>query len=131
MKGNKMKNARRSTTITAQRRMQAGAQKANSWVAEFILPRRLHRLAYFLRLVAANGVTAFVCANGATMAPLFWWPSIILIPIYSTFFVALPRIRDVGMSTWCLTACFVPFVNVVFGIILLFRSPTLRSFSKP
>ena len=93
------------------------------WLNEFIFPQRLHRLAYFLRLALADTVTCFLSASSTTMAPEFWWPSVILISVYSAFFILLPRIRDLGMSGWWLIACLIPVVDIVFGVILLFRSP--------
>jgi uncharacterized membrane protein YhaH (DUF805 family) len=93
---------------------------------EIIFPRRLHRLAYFLRLVVADIVTCFLFASIGTMDPVWWWPAVVLISVYSAFFILLPRIRDVGMSGWWLVACLIPVVDRVFGIILLFRSPDFR-----
>src|SRR6185369_1530246 len=49
---------------------------------EFIFPRRLHRLAYFLRGVALNIVTGILYASSTTYNPRFWWPSVIVLGIY-------------------------------------------------
>jgi hypothetical protein len=51
--------------------------------------------------------------------------SLILLIIYDLLFIVLPRMRDVGMSAWWLLVMFIPVANVVFGIILLFRPPSL------
>lgn len=90
---------------------------------EFIFPRRLHRLAYFLRGVALDTVTGILYTSSTTYSPRFWWPSVIILMIYGLFLIVLPRIRDAGMSRWWLLMTFIPLANVVFGIILLFRAP--------
>ena len=100
------------------------------WLIEFIFPRRLHRLAYFLRGVAADIITAFLYANSTTMNPGHWWVSVIVLFIYGLFFIALPRIHDVGMSGWWLLAGLIPVANIVLGIILLFRAPEYH-FGRP
>lgn len=50
--------------------------------------------------------------------------------LYGIFFIVLPRIRDIGLSGWWLFLIFVPAVDIVFSIILLFRAPALLS-NKP
>lgn len=92
-------------------------------LAEFIFPRRLHRLAYFLRGVALDTVTGILYASSTTSNPRFWWPSVTVLIIYGLFFIILPRIRDAGMSAWWLLVTFIPLADFVFGIILLFRAP--------
>lgn len=98
---------------------------------EFIFPRRLHRLAYFLRGVALDIVTGILYASSTTYNPRFWWPSVIVLIIYGLFFIVLPRIRDAGMSGWWLLVTFVPVADIVFGIILLFRAPALLTHQSP
>jgi uncharacterized membrane protein YhaH (DUF805 family) len=93
------------------------------WLKDIFFPRRLHRLAYFLRLAAADLVSGLLYATSTTMNPVVWWASIIIISVYGAFFILLPRIRDVGMSGFWLIACLIPVVGAVFGIILLFRAP--------
>ena len=93
------------------------------WLIEFIFPRRLHRLAYFLRLAAANIVTSFLYASSTTMDARCWWASVLVLLIYTLFLILLPRIRDIGMSGWWLLAGFIPIANIVLGIIMLFRAP--------
>ena len=100
-------------------------------LVEFIFPRRLHRLAYFLRGVALDTVTGILYASSTTFNPRFWWPSVIVLIIYGLFFIVLPRIRDVGMSGWWLLLTFIPVADIVFGIILLFRAPALLTPPSP
>ena len=49
----------------------------------------------------------------------------IVIGAYQVFFIVLPRIRDINMSGWWLLIVVVPVVNIVFGVILLFRAPAM------
>jgi uncharacterized membrane protein YhaH (DUF805 family) len=95
------------------------------WLVELIFPRRLHRLAYFLRGAALNVVTGFLYANSTTFGPRYWWPLVIVLIIYGLFFIILPRIRDAGMSGWWLLGTVIPVADIVLGIILLFRAPAL------
>ncbi len=98
---------------------------------EFIFPRRLHRLGYFLRGVALDIVTGILYASSTTYNPRFWWPSVIVLFIYGLFFIVLPRIRDAGMSAWWLAVAFIPVANIVLGILLLFRAPALLMHRSP
>jgi uncharacterized membrane protein YhaH (DUF805 family) len=59
-----------------------------------------------------------------------WWASFIVIMLYGIFFIVLPRIRDIGMGGGWLLLIFVPIAGEIFGIILLFRAPTMLS-NKP
>ena len=101
------------------------------WLIEFIFPRRLHRLAYFLRGILADIVTYFLYSCGTTMHPPYWWVSVIALSVYGLFFIVLPRIRDIRMSGWWLLVCFIPVANIVLGIILLFRAPALLTSPGP
>lgn len=99
-----------------------------NWLLEFIFPRRLHRLAYFLRLVGANLAVGFFYFAGSASNSGYWWLAIVALWIYAIFFVILPRMRDLEISKWWLLITPVPFVSDLFGIILLFRAqPILRS----
>jgi hypothetical protein len=102
----------------------------NSFV-EFIFPRRLHRLAYFLRGVAMDIIGGILYASSTTYNPRFWWPSVIVLTIYCLFFIILPRMRDIGMSGWWLVLTLVPVADIVLGIILLFRRPALLPHPNP
>ncbi len=97
------------------------------WLTELIFPRRLHRLAYFLRSVAIELLGSFVYTTSTTMHPVWWWTLVIFLFAYSVFFVLLPRLSDAGMSRWWLLAgLLVPIVGIVLGILLLFRAPQYR-----
>jgi hypothetical protein len=99
-----------------------------NWLLEFLFPRRLHRLAYFLRLVAANIAVGYFYFAGTTTNSGYWFIAIAAIWIYAIFFVILPRMRDIEMSKWWLVVTPIPLLSDIFGIILLFRAqPILRS----
>ena len=99
---------------------------------EFIFPSRLHRLAYFLRATFAAIVGEIIYSCGATFNHEYFWAVVIVICIYSFFFIDLLRIRDVGMSGWWLLvgfAIFPPYwlgiaANLWLGLILIFRAPS-------
>jgi len=65
------------------------------WLVELIFPHNCHRLAYFLRVVTTNITIAFLYANNWLMNPRLCYYLIMLFVIYSLFFIALPRIRDI------------------------------------
>jgi hypothetical protein len=87
----------------------------------FLFPKRLHRLAYFLRLVVFNCclvlILAYRHANDVGII------ASVVVSLYAIFFILLPRIRDIGMNGWWLIVSLVPVANVLLGIILLFRAP--------
>jgi uncharacterized membrane protein YhaH (DUF805 family) len=91
---------------------------------EFIFPRRLHRLDYFIRVILTNGATYSLYSCSTTMNPGWFWISTIALLIYAFLFIGLPRIRDLGMSGWWLLVIFIPLVNIWLGLILLFRAPS-------
>ena len=96
-----------------------------------MFPRRLHRLAYFLREVALGIVAGILYANITTYGPRYWWPWVVALFIYEVFFIVLPRIRDAGMNAWWLAVAFIPIPNIVLGILLLFRAPAFLADGSP
>ena len=100
-------------------------------IVQFIFPRRLHRLSYFLRLMALNVLTGFFYANSTAFQSRYWGLSILVLIIYALFFVVLPRIRDTGMSEGWLVVALIPVADVVLGLILLFRAPALLTRPSP
>lgn len=89
----------------------------------FIFPRRLHRLAYFIRALIFDAIAGFLYSLGTTRNARIWWASVIILTIYGMLFIVLPRIRDIGMSGWWVLAMLIPIADAVFGVILLFRAP--------
>ncbi len=77
--------------------------------------------------MVVNIVAGFLYSCSTTMDARLFWASIILLSIYAEIFIVLPRIRDIGMSAWWLLVALIPGVDVIFGIILLFRAPARLS----
>ena len=101
-----------------------------NWLIRFIFPRRLHWVAFLLRLIVADVMPAFIYfTNSDTHSESFFLLDIILV-IYTLIFIILPRIRDVGISGWWLLVAFIPFANSLLALILLFRAPRYQS-GKP
>jgi hypothetical protein len=90
---------------------------------EFIFPRRLHRLAYFIRLMLSNVVIYSLYSCSTTINPQLFWMAVAGLSIYAFFFIGLPRIRDLNMSGWWLLVLFIPVVDIWLGLIMLLRAP--------
>jgi hypothetical protein len=98
------------------------AVKANEVVA-FFFPRRLGRGAYFVRYCALSlliwgliGACFPISESDGIGATL-----LLLVCIYFTFWVVLPRMRDLSIRPFWLILLLVPFVDALFGLILMFR----------
>ena len=97
-------------------------------IVEFIFPKRIHRLSYFVRGLATN--ILLVCIIVASSSSFDDWSiaAILALGIYSLLFVLLPRVRDTGMSGWWVLLSLFPVVYIFLGIILTFRAPEYRSY---
>jgi uncharacterized membrane protein YhaH (DUF805 family) len=93
------------------------------WLVEFIFPRRLHRIAYFLRVLLMDGMTYALSGMGSGTPSPYLLGGLIAIIFYELFFVCLPRARDLEMNGWWLLFLFVPGVGDVLGLFLLLRAP--------
>src|ERR1017187_10348166 len=93
------------------------------WLIELIFPRRLHRVAYFLRGILSVIVGHILYSCSTTMNPQYWWAAVITETIYCVLFIDLPRIHDLGMSGWWLLLIVVPGANIWLALILTFRAP--------
>jgi len=98
-------------------------RKIKPAMKEFICPYRLHRLAYFWRLLVANTVLYYLYSCSTTTYAVIWWALIVIVTIYGLLFIVLPRIRDIGLGRGWILALFIPFVGFIFGIVLLLRAP--------
>jgi uncharacterized membrane protein YhaH (DUF805 family) len=65
--------------------------------------------------------------NNSLMNPRCFWSSFIALSIYESFFIILPRFRDIGMSGWWLLLYIIPVANIPLAIILMFRAPNFQS----
>ena len=101
-----------------------GAEVGNAnEVVAFFFPRRLGRGAYFVRYCAfflliwgLIGASFPISESDGIAATLLF-----LVCIYFTFWVVLPRMRDLSIPPFWLVLLLVPFVEVLFGLILMFR----------
>jgi hypothetical protein len=101
-----------------------------SSIIEFLFPRRLHRLEFFVRDVVLAVPLYFIYSCSTTMNPMFWWTSVVALSLYELFFIALPRVRDIGISGWWLLLLFVPIADVIFAYILFLRAPSFAPQKK-
>ena len=92
----------------------------------FLFPRRLHRLAYFLRgSVVEIAMSCFAADSDMTKAWPFW-SILIMVQAYEVFFIVLPRIRNAGMSRWWLLLILIPLLNFLPAVLLQLRRPLYR-----
>jgi uncharacterized membrane protein YhaH (DUF805 family) len=101
-----------------------GKEVANAnGVVAFFFPRRLGRGAYFVRSCVFSLViwgllgASFPQSESNLIAGILW----LLVSIYCTFWVILPRMRDISMRPIWLLLLLVPVVDGLFGLVLLFR----------
>lgn len=89
-------------------------------VIEFVFPRYLARLSFFLRDLLCHGVMLYLYQDpwGETPAGI---ATMIAMLLYTSLFVLLPRIRDIGMGAWWMVLAFIPYVSAFLGAALLFR----------
>ena len=94
-----------------------------NWIVEFVFPRRLHRIAFLLRLTALNLVPAllFFIEPGRQSGPTVVME--VLLIFYNIFFTILLRLRDIGISGWWLVGLFIPYANTLLAFVLFFRAP--------
>lgn len=101
------------------------------WLIDFVFPRRLHRVAYFVRAMVVEVVAYSLYRGSTTVNPVYFWAPFLVLMIYELFFICLPRTRDINMSGWWLLIVLVPIANVWLGLILLFRPPAMFCLQKP
>lgn len=87
---------------------------------EFLFPKYLARLSYFLRTLFCDALLVYLYSDewGETPAGIV---AIIALLLYMSFFVLLPRIRDIGLSAGWTILAFIPYVSSLLGVLLLFR----------
>jgi uncharacterized membrane protein YhaH (DUF805 family) len=95
------------------------------WLIEFIFPRRLHRIAYLLRVLLIDGLASVLSGIGSDIYSPYFLGGLVVITLYEFFFVCLPRARDLEINGWWLLLFLVPGADIVLGTILLLRAPVL------
>lgn len=91
-------------------------------MAAELFPRELTRKQYGLRLLGvlafvAVGLFLFVAALISGYVYLGW---VIVAWIYAGFGLAVPRLRNAGQATWWALFFFIPRLNIIAAIVLLF-----------
>jgi Protein of unknown function (DUF805). len=91
-------------------------------MAAELLPRELTRKQYGLRLLVvfvfiAVGPWLFVAALISGYVYLAW---ILVVWVYAGFGLAVPRLRNAGKATWWALFFFIPRLNIIAAIVLLF-----------
>jgi len=102
-------------------------------IVEFIFPKRIHRLSFLVRFLATNLLASWLImalSSRRLISPIpvvtVPWYSYVVLFVFGTYmllFVALPRVRDTGISgLWVLLSLF-PVVNIFLYLFLIFRAP--------
>lgn len=94
-------------------------------VIEFLFPGHLARLSYFFRTLLCHGVMLYLYQDPWGETPL-GIATMIAMLLYTSLFVLLPRIRDIGMGAWWMVLAFIPYVSAFLGAALLFRRTNPR-----
>jgi hypothetical protein len=92
---------------------------------EFFFPTQLTRLPYFIRTLLVNAILAYLY-SGVESFSANQIIGIVAAVIYWAGFIALPRMRDIGMSPGWLIVALIPGVNWFLAVILLFRRSDLH-----
>jgi len=91
---------------------------------DFFFPRRLGRLNYFVRGLLWNIVvyplTQRSISDPSSMG-VAQITTLVVLMLYGLLFVFLARVRDSGMPLWSLVCIFIPGINYLYSILLLFR----------
>jgi hypothetical protein len=93
-----------------------------SFLVALLFPKRLGRVSYFIRncvllLLSWGLLGGFLPNESDEIATIL----LLLAFVYSTFWVVLPRMRDLSMRPFWLILMMVPVLNMVFGLVLMFR----------
>ena len=94
---------------------------------ELIFPKRLDRFDYIWRVLVTDLALVVLAHTALADYPpptkqLFSALGLIVLAVYQFVFVLWPRVRDTGMSGWCVSFSVVPFVYIVLTLFLAFRA---------
>jgi uncharacterized membrane protein YhaH (DUF805 family) len=91
-----------------------------------LFPKKIGRIAYFIRLVIFIIVIAPVSLEIAKVEDEEYVPTLsvllsaLVALVYWFLYIVRPRCRDCGWSPWLAVVTFVPFLNLCLWIALLF-----------
>ncbi|MGH7992376.1 MAG: cytochrome c oxidase assembly factor Coa1 family protein [Limisphaerales bacterium] len=94
-----------------------------------LFPHTLERLQYFIRLliyfVSVSVIAAVLLPLANVIGIPAWLPLIVIIPLILLRFPCLdiPRFRSMGWSPWLVLLFFVPLINFIIQLLLLFVPP--------
>ena len=92
-------------------------------VVTLFFPSRIGRGSYFIRGCATTLLGwGFIGGSGPAIESNVMATILVLLAfVYSTFWVVLPRMRDISMRPFWLILILVPGIDAVFGLVLMFR----------
>src|SRR4051812_19360710 len=103
-----------------------------------VFPKDLTRLPYLLRIVIVHVLSWLLGRlKRSWMLPLTelqLWELLsggVIITIYSTFFVILPRLRDSGLEWWYVLLSLVPILDWVVQVVLAIQPSKAEIAAKP
>ena len=95
---------------------------AKALLVMLFFPKRIGRVSYFIRHCAIGLLLLGIVGSGLLQEyELTGWILLLVFLIYELLWVVLPRMRDLRMGTFWIILTLVPLINVIFGLILLFR----------
>jgi apolipoprotein N-acyltransferase len=96
-------------------------------IVDFVFPRRLARLSYFIRLWLITIVLYWMLFNENPQpygSPGFFHAILL---VYWIAFCIIPRAKDCGLSYWLLLLLLVPGPNLFPALVLFFKRTRLDS----
>jgi len=95
---------------------------ARSMLAMPFFPKRIGRGSYFIRQCVIGLLCWGIVGSGLLQeSEVTGWTLLLLCSTYGLLWVVLPRMRDLSMRAFWLVLVFVPVVNGIFGLVLMFR----------
>ena len=93
-----------------------------TFLVMLFFPQRIGRVSYFIRHCAIGLLVWGIVGSGLLQKyEDTGWILVLICFIYQLLWVVLPRMRDLRMRTFWILLSPVPLINVIFGLILLFR----------
>ena len=86
---------------------------------KFLFPNRLDRIPYLLRATILN-LSMLIIASSDSIGSLL---VLLVLLVVFVFCAAIPRCRDTGMPLWTLIFVLVPYVGIVYSILLALLKP--------
>ena len=100
---------------------------------EFFFPQSLRRLPYLIRSLVIACLMGLLLPLHEASSPEFtdnyiaWLAAGVGLLTYQVIYIMRPRCKDAGVSLWFLALIFVPLIDGLFAIFLLFaRSRHMR-----